>query len=143
MTLGLVTPQPLVFSWTFFSLVRSFCTFYWTVAPKGKSGPHIDLFISTLPSCLVNTSISMDDQSPTFHSFGPAGVTCNILYTSIAVPFGNHIIRVALLDAVRDVNHTSCLLFDYAVNDMNSSVASATSSTQFFPIDSLDLSQKL
>lgn len=109
------------------------------------SGTHIDVFIVTLPTCSVNTSITLDDESPTLHSFYPTKVTYNVrLYASPPLPLGNHVIRVGLLDAVDGVNNTSCLFFDYAVvNDTECATSSSTSSMEPFPTNVPDLSQKM
>ena len=98
-------------------------------------GTSISLFIVTLPTCLVNTSITMDGQTPTIHSFHPVITTYNVqLYSSALLPFGNHSIRVDLLDFVNGVDSTSCLVFDYAViNDNPDGTSSLTSSTTSSP----------
>ena len=98
-------------------------------------GTSISLFIVTLPTCLVNTSIMMDGETPTIHSFHPAITTYNVqLYSSALLPFGNHSIHVDLLDFINDVDSTSCLVFDYAViNDNPDGASSLTSSTTSSP----------
>ena len=95
-------------------------------------GTLISLFIVTLPTCQVNTSITVDDEAPTVHSFRRTKTTYNVqLYSSTTLPFGNHSIHVDLLDLVNTgVNNTSCLFFDYAViNDALDGASCSTTST--------------
>ena len=82
-------------------------------------GTSISLFIVTLPTCQVNTSITLDDEGPTIHSFHQTKTTYNVqLYSSVPLPFGNHSIQVDLLDSINGADDTSCLFFDYAaIND--------------------------
>ena len=103
-------------------------------------GTSISLFIVTLPTCLVNTSITVDGEAPTVHSFHPAITTYNVqLYSSAPLPFGNHFIHVDLLDPINGVDNTSCLVFDYAIINDNPDGAScsitATSSPTHTSID--------
>ena len=95
-------------------------------------GTSISLFIVTLPTCQVNTSITVDDSAPTIHSFHRTKTTYNVqLYSSASLPFGNHSIHVDLLDLVNTgVDNTSCLFFDYAViNDALDGASCSTTST--------------
>ena len=104
-------------------------------------GTSISLFIVTFPTCLVNTSITVDGSAPTLHSFHPAITTYNVqLYSSPPLPFGNHSIHVDLLDFINGVDNASCLVFDYAIINDNPDGASClttstTSSPTCTPID--------
>ena len=98
-------------------------------------GTSISLFIVTLPTCLVNTSITVDGEAPSIHSFHPAITTYNVqLYSSAPLPFSNHSIHVDLLDFINGVDSTSCLIFDYAIiNDNPDGAPCLTSSTTSSP----------
>ena len=90
-------------------------------------GTSISLFIVTLPTCKVNTSITVDDGAPTIHSFYQTKPICNVqLYSSAPLPFGNHSVHVDLLSIVNGAD-TSCLFFDYAV--INGAPGGASCST--------------
>lgn len=98
-------------------------------------GTSITLFIITLSICPVNTSITLDDETATIHSFHQTEATYNVpLYSSALLPFGNHTIHVNLLDFVNGLDNSSCLFFDYAaVNGTLDAVPSSTTSTEGSP----------
>lgn len=91
-------------------------------------GTSISLFIVTLPTCMVNTSITVDDEAPTIHFFYRTKTTYNVqLYSSTPLPFGNHSIHVDLLDSLNGTDNTSCLFLDYAI--INDTLDGASCST--------------
>ena len=98
-------------------------------------GTSISLFIVTSPTCKVNTSITVDDEASTIHSFSQTKTTYNVqLYSSGPLPFGNHSVHVELLNIVNGADNTSCLFFDYAViNDALDGASCSTTSNAGSP----------
>ena len=102
-------------------------------------GTSISLFIVTLPTCRVNTSITLDGEAPTIHSFNQTQTIYKFeLYSSGPLQFGSHCIRVDLMDSIDDVHDTSCLFFDYAaINDTLDGTPYSTTSTAGSPTGTL------